>query len=176
MIGAAGVRLGMDRHTDVADELVAAPGDGANEPPIGAEDLPQHRDLNLEVVLLDDAVGPDPTHELVLAEDRPAPVDQDQEGVERASAELDGTTIDEELAAVRNDPEAAEFEGLRRMRHPAHDDRSLHRVTKPRSRATSAAGVGPEPAQCRSGFRAVLVGVAIRPGPERWRTHTFRTS
>src|SRR5262245_43606639 len=126
----------MDGHTDVARELIAAPSDGADDPPIGAEDLPQHRDLNLEVVLLDDAVGPDPTHELVLAQDRPAPLDQDQEGVERASAKLDGTTIDEELAAVRNDPEAAEFEGLRRIRHPAHGDRSLPRVTKPRSRPT----------------------------------------
>ena len=146
VVGAARRRLGMSRHTDVARELVAAPGDGANEPAIGAEHLPQHRDLNLEVVLLDHAVGPDPTHELVLAEDRPAPVDQGQEGVERASAELDGSTIDEELAAVRNDPEAAEFDGLRRIRHPAHDARSLHRVTEPRcARATVCVWVWPEP-------------------------------
>jgi hypothetical protein len=45
--------------------------------------------------LLDHLIGPDPTHELVLAEDSPARVDQSQEGVERAFAELDGMTIDE---------------------------------------------------------------------------------
>jgi hypothetical protein len=45
--------------TDVARELIAAPNHGADEMTVCAEHLPQSRDLDLEVVLLDNPVRPD---------------------------------------------------------------------------------------------------------------------
>ena len=105
---------GAGRHplADLAGELVPAAGHGSNEIAIGAEHLAQCGDLPLEVILLDNPVGPYPVHQFVLAEDSAPGVDEDHEGIERASAEFDRPAVGEQLSAMADHRKAAKFNGL----------------------------------------------------------------
>src|SRR3989442_15312937 len=101
---------------------------------IGAEHLAQRGDLGLEVVLLDDPVGPDAAHQLVLADDGGPGVDEGEERGEGTTTELDQRAVDEELAAIPHDLEAAERQDRGRAALPAHSealnkDASAHFIT-----------------------------------------------
>jgi hypothetical protein len=50
------------QNVDLAGELVTAPGDRADQVALRPEGLAQHRNLGLQVVLLDDPTGPDASH------------------------------------------------------------------------------------------------------------------
>ena len=81
------------RRADFARELIAASGHRPDEVAIGAKELSEHGDLSRQVVFLDDPVRPHAAHELVLTEDLAASVDEGQQRIERATAELDRSTI-----------------------------------------------------------------------------------
>ena len=100
------------RPADLARELIATPGHCPDEVTIGAERLSKRRDLGLEVVLLDDPVGPYPAQQLVLAEDSATGVEEGHEGVEGAPAEVDRQAIGEQLSAMADHLKAAKFNGL----------------------------------------------------------------
>jgi GH15 family glucan-1,4-alpha-glucosidase len=54
---------------DLAGELITAPGDRPDEIPVRAESGAQCRNLNLQIVLLDDAIRPYALHQGVLTDD-----------------------------------------------------------------------------------------------------------
>src|SRR3989442_13423759 len=93
---------------------------------IGAKYLSERGDLGVKVVLLDDPVGPDPAHQIILAEDSAASVDEGHERVERPSAELDRPAIGEQLAAMTDHLKSAEFNRCCRIGHPSHGGRIVH--------------------------------------------------
>ena len=114
------------RRADLARELISAPGHRPDEMAIGAEHLTQGGDLRREVVLLDDPVGPHAAHELVLAEDCAASVDEGHERLERPRAQLDRPAIGQQLAAMADDLESAKFNGCRMFGQPSHSGQIVH--------------------------------------------------
>ena len=119
---AASGRRGRGR-VDLAGELVAAPGYGAHQVAVAGERLAQRRDLHLQVVLFDDPAGPDAAHQLVLAQDRAARVDQRDEHVEGAPAQLERDAVCEQFAALPQQPETAELDDRRRIGTLIHGQR-----------------------------------------------------
>jgi hypothetical protein len=101
------------QNAGFAGELVAAPGDGADQIPLCAKGSAQCRDLGLQAVFLDDAVWPHPRHQRVLGDNPAARLDQRHQDVEGAPAELDRPAVGEQLAAVRRYPETSEREARR---------------------------------------------------------------
>jgi hypothetical protein len=67
---------------------------------------------------------PDAAQELVLANDRPRRLDQRHKHVESPPAEPYWPIIGEQLAAMRQDSEVAEFDERRRVGQANHDRRS----------------------------------------------------
>ena len=65
--------------------------------------------MGLEIVLLSDAVGPHALHQRVFAYDRAARLDQRYQYIEGACAELERPAVGEQLAALRQHPEAPEL-------------------------------------------------------------------
>ncbi|HEX6442948.1 MAG TPA: hypothetical protein VF007_12225 [Stellaceae bacterium] len=108
---------------DVAGELIAASGDGSNKVALGAEGRPQRRDLRLQSVLLDNAVGPDPRHQRVLAEHGTGRLDQRHQHVERSPAEPCWTAVDQQFPAMRQHPETPERDARGRFRSGGHRPR-----------------------------------------------------
>jgi hypothetical protein len=96
------------QHADLAGKLVAASGDRADQIPLRPEGGAQRRDLGLQIVFLDDPVGPHARHQRVLADDLAARLDQRHQHIEGAPAELDRLAVSDELAAVRHHPETPE--------------------------------------------------------------------
>src|SRR5260370_35041626 len=86
---------------DLAGELITAPGDRPDEIAVRAESGAQCRNLNLQIVLLDDAIRPYALHHSALADDRSLRIDQCHEHVKSAPADLDWSSVGKELAAVR---------------------------------------------------------------------------
>ena len=88
------LRCGMRRRAvrrcggvDGRREAVAASGHrGDGQRP---EQLAQRQHVHLQVVLLDDEAGPDDLHQLVLGDDAVAPLDERDEEVEGAAAQLE---------------------------------------------------------------------------------------
>src|SRR5258708_38971158 len=74
---------------DLAGELITAPGDRPDEIAVRAESGAQCRNLNLQIVLLDDAIRPYALHQSALADDRSLRIDQCHEHVKSAPANLD---------------------------------------------------------------------------------------
>ena len=88
------------------DEAIAAPGNGRDR--VGTEQLPQRRDLHLEVVLLDHEPRPDQVEELALGDDAVASLDQGEQQVEGARAERGRLAGDRQLALGERELEAVE--------------------------------------------------------------------
>src|SRR5207253_11032753 len=103
---------GRDGSSDLAGELVASAGHRPDEIALGAEYLAQCGDLRLEVVLVDDPVGPYPAQQLVLAEDSATGVEEGHEGVEGAPAEVDRQAIGEQPSAMAEPLRAANVKGM----------------------------------------------------------------
>jgi hypothetical protein len=72
----------------------------------------QHRDLKLEITFRHDDARPDPAHELLFGDERAVGLQQDQQEIEGARAEIDGNALGEQLPAAQQDTETAEFESL----------------------------------------------------------------
>jgi hypothetical protein len=109
------IRAALDRHWAASDANdFEAEHKIYRENALLSKALSQRRDLGLQAVLLDDPARPDAFHERILADHRSACLDQHHQHVERAPAELQRPAIGEELAAVRQDPETAEFDRCRR--------------------------------------------------------------
>ena len=110
---------------DLTRELIAAPGHRPDEMAIGAQNLSEHGDLGSQVVFLDDPVRPHAAHELVLADDRAASVDEGNQRIERPTAQLDRSAIGQQLAAMAHDLEPAKFNSYRNATLQRSKARSL---------------------------------------------------
>jgi len=114
--------MGSGARTNFAPELVTATNNIPNEVVI-RESLAERLYLGVKIVVLDDPARPDPAHQLVFADDRPAGLDQHYENVESTPAESYRPTIGENFAALRQDPETTEFEARRRFGYGIHGQR-----------------------------------------------------
>ena len=117
------IRICRDR-ADLAGELVASPGNRADQAAVGRECLTQRRDLGLQAVVFDDPIWPDAIHQRVLIDYSTGRLDERHQHIERAPAELHPPALGEKLAAMRQDPETAEVDCRRCFRHGIHDGRS----------------------------------------------------
>ena len=109
--GACGSSASNGRRRDDAGfggELVAPSAHGADQAALRAESGAQRRNLSLKVILLDNPVGPDARHQRILADDPATRLDQCDQHIKRAPAELERAAIREQLAAVRQYLEATE--------------------------------------------------------------------
>ena len=105
----AGIGLRAGRYgVDLAGELVAASGDGTDQIAIRTESGAQRRNLPLEIIFLDDPVGPDARHQRILGNHCAPRFDQRHQHVKGATAELDRPAIGEQLAAMRQQQETSE--------------------------------------------------------------------
>ena len=124
MRGAAGTnRLRIRPRRDRADlpgKLVASSGDRADQAALRSEGVAQGRDLEVQTVLLDNPVRPDSFHERIFGDDSPLPLDQRHQHIKGATAEVDRSTVGEEFAATRHDPETAELDDRRRFGRKIH--------------------------------------------------------
>jgi hypothetical protein len=80
-------------YADFTGELVAASDDGADQLLVGTERLAQCPNLGVKIILLDNPVRPDPRHQYVFADDGPRRLDQHQQHIQRAAAELDRPVV-----------------------------------------------------------------------------------
>jgi hypothetical protein len=92
-------RRGGARGNHRQREPVAAAG--ARRDRAGAERLAQRGDLHLQVVLLDDDVGPHLGDQVVLGDELAGARDQRAQHVERAAAQRDGPSVRAEKLALR---------------------------------------------------------------------------
>ena len=106
---------------DFASKLVASPSDRLDQVAVRSEGLAQGRHLALEPVFLDDPAWPGSAQQLVLADHRPWRLNQRQQQVEGAAAEPCRLAVGEQLPAMRQDAEAAEFDDRRRVKRANHD-------------------------------------------------------
>jgi hypothetical protein len=105
-VGRAGGWDGRRAGVGLEREPVAAAGQGGNG--LGAQELPQRRDLHLEVVLLDHDARPDERQQLVLAHDARAVLDQCDQQVERARPERRRRAIHQHAPLGRTHLDGAE--------------------------------------------------------------------
>ena len=97
------------QNTDLAGQLIAVSGDRADQLALRAKGGALRRNLGLQIVLLDDPVGPHARHQRVLADDGSVRLDKRHQHSKAAPAKVDRPTVGEELAAMRHDPETAEL-------------------------------------------------------------------
>src|SRR5580692_7215636 len=109
---------------DRADQLALRPENGA-----------QHRDLGVQIFLLDHPIGPRAAYQLFPADDASALFEQGYQHVEGAPAELDRPAVGEELAAMRLHPETTERNARRRFGETFHQ---LHKRGPPQISPGSA--------------------------------------
>jgi hypothetical protein len=108
------------RHCAVARangqrEAITATRNGADR--IGTERLAQRGDLHLEVVLLDDQLGPHAVHQLGLRDGAVVVLHERDQGVERARTELQRLVAGEQRARARQEAKAIEVVLGRARRH-----------------------------------------------------------
>ncbi|HUB49483.1 MAG TPA: hypothetical protein VMB73_31300 [Acetobacteraceae bacterium] len=72
----------------MAGEAIPVAGHGPDQVTIGTEGAPQRTNLHLQVVFLDNGIGPDPVQQLVLAQHRPAGIDQRQQHIDGPCPEV----------------------------------------------------------------------------------------
>ena len=87
-------------------EAIAAARDRRDR--LRPEHLAQREHLHLQVVVLDDAAGPDEIEQLGARHRALAPLDQREQQIERASAELGRLAVDEQLPLGRQQREPVE--------------------------------------------------------------------
>jgi hypothetical protein len=98
------------QKADLARELVTASGDRADQGALRSEGGAQRRNVRLQIVFLDDPVGPHARHQRVLADDGSPRLDQRHQHVEAAAAELDRSAVGEQLATMRQHLKTSERE------------------------------------------------------------------
>jgi hypothetical protein len=110
----AGIGLRVSGYgADFAGELVTASGHGADQIAVRAEGRAQCRNLPLEIIFLDDPIGPHARHQRILGNHCSVRLDQRHQHVERATAELDRPAIGEQLAVMRQQEETPERDARR---------------------------------------------------------------
>ena len=107
---------GLVRASNKTDEAIAATGHG-NQVALPAlvlvECLPERRNLDLEVVLLDHQPRPDPRQQFVLGDDIAPGGGQHDRHVERAAAQPHRNPVTPELPPPEVEPKSAESLPLR---------------------------------------------------------------
>ena len=93
---------------DLAGELVAASRDGTDQIAIRTESGTQRRNLPLEIIFLDDPIGPHARHQRILGNHCATRLDQRHQHVKGATAELDRPAVSEQFAAMRQQQETPE--------------------------------------------------------------------
>ena len=93
---------------DLSGELVTASGYGPDQIAIHPESGTQCRNLPLEIIFLDDPLGPHPRHQSVLGNHSATRLNQRHQHVKGATAEFDRPAIGEQFAAMRQQQEASE--------------------------------------------------------------------
>jgi hypothetical protein len=107
--------------TDLASKLVASPCNCLDQVAVRSKGLAERPNLALEPVFLDDPAWPGSAQQLALADHRPWRLNQHQQQVEGASAEPYRPAVGQQLPAMRQDAEVAEFDNRRRVRQANHD-------------------------------------------------------
>jgi hypothetical protein len=102
---------------DGSDEAVSAPRDRCDH--TVAQQLPQGRDMDGEVALLDDTSGPDELHQLGLVDDPLPPPEQREQQVEGAAPDRQLCAARKQRAPVRHQAKRPEQIGPPRFRHGA---------------------------------------------------------
>jgi hypothetical protein len=117
----AGIGLRVSGYgADFAGELVTASGHGTDQIAIRTESGAQRRNLPLEIIFLDDPIGPHARHQRILRNHCATRLDQRHQHVEGATAELDRPAIGEQLAAMREKEETPERDARRCFRNGMH--------------------------------------------------------
>ncbi len=80
----------------MAGETIPAARHGPDQVPIGTERAAQCENLHVQVVFLDDGIGPDPGQQLVLAHQRSAGIDQRQQHLDGACPKVQFQTVGQE--------------------------------------------------------------------------------
>ena len=108
--GRAGTRPGGGRAfgsgapaVDVQGKDIAAARDGLDDLAVVAQNLSQGRHLDPQVAFVDHGRRPDAAHDLIFCDEGAAGLQQHDQKVEGAAAELDGLAIGEQLAGARKD-------------------------------------------------------------------------
>src|SRR6516164_10604559 len=114
-------RFALRTNADLTGELVALAGNRLDQVAVRSKRLAQRPNLALQPVFLDDPARPDPAQQLVLAKYSPRRLKQRHQQVEGASAEPYRPAFGEQLAAMRQDAEAAKFDDRRRVGQANHD-------------------------------------------------------
>jgi hypothetical protein len=78
-----------------ADKAVAEPGRRLDPVRVCAQGFAQRWYMNLDIVFLDDGVGPDPVHQFALRDEVAFRLDQDRQDVERSRADWNCNAIQE---------------------------------------------------------------------------------
>lgn len=102
-------RLGTGLAVQRQREAVAATGHRGDR--VRPEQLAQREHLDLQVVVLDDPSGPDEVEQLGAGDRALAPLDEGEQQLERASADLRRPAVDEQLALGGQQDEAVESVG-----------------------------------------------------------------
>src|SRR5262249_274665 len=101
---------------------ITAAGDGDHEtvpPAMFVQCLPQSRDVDMEVSLFDDATGPQPGHQLVLADDLAPGLGQSAQDADRAPVKPHRLTVAAQFGAPKIERETAEADLVFLHRMPA---------------------------------------------------------
>jgi hypothetical protein len=109
--GFAPVRRGRRRRAavDGRREAVASPRNGLDD--IGAEQLAQRRDVDMQVAFFDDDAAPDGIEQLVFRDQPPGPLDQCHQQVERAAAQRRRCIVEQQRTLPWPDLDRAETIG-----------------------------------------------------------------
>jgi hypothetical protein len=108
-IGLRAVAYGVD----LGRKLVTASGHGPDQIAIRTESGTQRRNLPLEIIFLDDPIGPYVRDQRILGNHRSVRLDQRHQHVKAATAELDRAAVGEQLAAMRQQDKTPERDARR---------------------------------------------------------------
>ena len=74
-------------------EAIPVTGHRSDQVTISTKGAPQRTNLHLQFVFLDNSIGPDPAQQLVLAQHRPAGIDQRQQHIDGPCPEVQLLTV-----------------------------------------------------------------------------------
>src|SRR5262245_7336295 len=104
-------------HEDRSDEAVAAAGnvrDVAVARLAIAQGATERGDMDPEIAVFDERVGPDPTHQLLIAQELTGALNERRQDLAGATAEVNGFVAIEKQLSRWNEPEGPERDLTRR--------------------------------------------------------------
>jgi hypothetical protein len=105
---------------DPGGKLVTASGERTDQIAIRTESGTQSRNLQLQIIFLDDPIGPHAGHQSIFGNYCSPRLDQRHQQVKGAPAELDRPAIGEQLAATRQQQKAPERDARRCFGNGVH--------------------------------------------------------